>query len=631
MLRFFLWRILGLLATLLGLALIVWFLGGGLGRLLRAGAKGEQMALAPAGITELLEKSLEPLWRGSTAVGTWPGWLALVAVPALLAPLLLVRWSARRKRRYVRLRVEPYRTDRASAEAVVRMFEALHKRLLQRWWRRLLTGQPSVALEIHHDGGSAWFASTCPEGLERMVGAALRAAYPNCRVQHADRRVGRAPSVLRLKKRTEFIKRVKALDHFEHEREPAGQPAVDGHGGVRRGRLRAARAHTHAGLLRAAGQAPVQATRGAPLARAPRAPVRARPLDGRGRRAARRARSAAQPAVLHRPQDRGARAARVRADRLRAARRGSRESPRRARHRGAPRSARAVCAAGPARRGQPAAAVSARRAGARPSSRGLWHLPSVDYATVPLARNGLPLAPAPPGVLRPAQGAGVLRDALGPVSIHVAMRRQNTAVPGTVEQGKSSYLVATVAEDLRRERCAVIVLDPKGDAAEAAVSLVPAERTCTLLDFARPDLRIQPTRRRRTRRRDRRLRGGGPQEPLHRCRHPRLLRPLPAQRDHRGARPRSQLEPVGRSPPAVRGRGRLRLPQRRRRRAPRPARVQGDLAVLHGRADALSWPTRAAPPRPSSTPRSTSSPGCSTLPRSSASCSTIRCGWTSIG
>ena len=64
------------------------------------------------------------------------------------------------------------------------------------------------------------------------------------------------------------------------------------------------------------------------------------------------------------------------------------------------------------------------------------------------------------------------------------MRKQNTAVPGAVEQGKSSYLIATVAEDLRREQCAVIVLDPKGDAADAAVSLVAPERTCTLLDFA---------------------------------------------------------------------------------------------------------------------------------------------------
>jgi hypothetical protein len=122
----------------------------------------------------------------------------------------------------------------------------------------------------------------------------------------------------------------------------------------------------------------------------------------------------------------------------------------------------------------------------------LWHLPSTDYATVPFARQGLPLAPAPPGILRPADDEGTLRDSLGPVSIHVDMRKQNTAVPGTVEQGKSSFLVATVAEDLRRERCAVILLDPKGDAADAAVSLVPADRTCTLLDFSRPTCGFNP-------------------------------------------------------------------------------------------------------------------------------------------
>jgi hypothetical protein len=72
------------------------------------------------------------------------------------------------------------------------------------------------------------------------------------------------------------------------------------------------------------------------------------------------------------------------------------------------------------------------------------------------------------------------------------MRRQNTAVPGTVEQGKSSFLVASVAEDLRRERCAVIILDPKGDAADAALSAVPEGRTCTLLDFAHPTCGFNP-------------------------------------------------------------------------------------------------------------------------------------------
>jgi hypothetical protein len=34
-----------------------------------------------------------------------------------------------------------------------------------------------------------------------------------------------------------------------------------------------------------------------------------------------------------------------------------------------------------------------------------------------------------------------------------------------VEQGKSSYLAASAREDLQRPDCAVIVLDPKGDAA----------------------------------------------------------------------------------------------------------------------------------------------------------------------
>jgi hypothetical protein len=122
----------------------------------------------------------------------------------------------------------------------------------------------------------------------------------------------------------------------------------------------------------------------------------------------------------------------------------------------------------------------------------VWHLPSIDYTTVPFSRGVLPVAPAPPAILRPTDGVGTLRDALGPVSIHPGMRKQNTAVPGTVEQGKSSYLVATVAEDLRREHCAVIVLDPKGDAAEAAVSLVPEGRTCTLLDFSQPTCGFNP-------------------------------------------------------------------------------------------------------------------------------------------
>jgi hypothetical protein len=122
----------------------------------------------------------------------------------------------------------------------------------------------------------------------------------------------------------------------------------------------------------------------------------------------------------------------------------------------------------------------------------LWQLPSVDFAAVPLARTAVPIAPASPAILRPSKGDGLLRDAVGPVSIHPDLRRQNTAVPGTVEQGKTSYLVATIREDVRRERCAVIVFDPKGDAADAAISAVPEERTCTILDLAAPTCGFNP-------------------------------------------------------------------------------------------------------------------------------------------
>ena len=38
----------------------------------------------------------------------------------------------------------------------------------------------------------------------------------------------------------------------------------------------------------------------------------------------------------------------------------------------------------------------------------------------------------------------------------------------------------------------MIVLDPKGDAAEAALSVVPAQRTCTLLDLAHPTCGFNP-------------------------------------------------------------------------------------------------------------------------------------------
>ena len=220
MIRFLLWRLLGLLAVLCGGALVAWWLEGGPGRAIRGESlhtPGHLLREGTSAACELLVGLAAPLS------------LSTASLALLVLPVLLARALARRRRRYVRLRVEPYRTDQAAAEAVVQMFEALHKRLLRRWWRRLMWGQPAISLEVHHRVGrsaserassSAWMALCCPAGTEPVFEAALRTAYPNCRVTPAGGLPPQMSALLRLKKDSEFIRRVKALDHFEHEREP---------------------------------------------------------------------------------------------------------------------------------------------------------------------------------------------------------------------------------------------------------------------------------------------------------------------------------------------------------------------------------------------------------------------------
>jgi hypothetical protein len=485
LLRFVLWRLLGLLALLVGFAAMAWLLSGGPGRLLRGHSAGGA-ADAPATLT---------LGLRSAAHAAWPLLQPLVCALLALAVIALVaRARDRRRRRYVRLRLDTYRTDRATAEAVIAMFEALHKRLLRRWWRRALLGQPSAAFEVHyarHGGaGRACLAVCCERSSREMVQAALRGAYPNCGV-HGDDWSEMPQTLLRLKKRTEFIKRVKVLDRFEHEREPAmnrlltTMAACGGDACVqialtpapacfervakrmyKRHEAHLSRARREHLLMRDRSMVEDAELRGA-------LDVQHRPLFFADIRVL--APSGPQCEAI---------ASELRAQEAENSlvQRGTRI---RQRLLGSYR--RRV------QRGE-GNAIPDLRAGVYASTElaPLWHAPSPDYATVPFSRSALPLAPAPPGILRPPDGGGALQDALGPVSIHPQLRKLNTAVPGTVEQGKTSYLVATVAEDLRRERCAVIVLDPKGDAAEATLSAVPQERTCTLLDLAHPTCGFNP-------------------------------------------------------------------------------------------------------------------------------------------
>jgi hypothetical protein len=423
--------------------------------------------------------------------------VTLLVAGGVLAAAGTPRLRARARRRYVRLLIAPYRTDSAAPEAVVGLFIGLHKRLLQRWWRRLLVGQPSVALEAHllpGPGGTnlAELAVTCPQDKVNAVEAALRGAYPNTEFAPFAAQLARPPCVLRLKKRSEFITRLRIPDPREPEPPLMDQllGAMQATGGPCAVQL--ALTATPAWFERSAKQRFKRRERRASPQRRDgehRTHLRASEVDAVELRGALE--------VQHRPLFFGD-------VRIVAATRAACED------------VAAVLRTSSGENQLVERGTTIRQALLRPYDRRvwrgegnpvpgfqrcvyastelalLWQFPSVGFSAVPLRRTALPIAPASPAIARAHHDRGLLRDAFGPVSIHPDLRRQNTAMPGTVEQGKTSYLVATIHEDLRRERCAVIVFDPKGDAADAAMSAVPQERTCTILDFAQPTCGFNP-------------------------------------------------------------------------------------------------------------------------------------------
>ena len=209
--------------------------------------------------------------------------------------------------------------------------------------------------------------------------------------------------VLRLKKHAEFINRAKLIEEAERRSDPpinrlltvmgaCGEPAF----------VQIAMTPTPA-LFERVCQAPVQAPRDAPLARAQGASAVARSLDGRGRRASRGPRRSAQAAVLRRSAGDRTASRRLRADRLGASRRGRGEPTRGARNR---RSVMA-CSGSTAVVSSVARATRCRRfaraCSRRASLLGSGSCRASTTSTVPFARSSLPLAPAPPSISRPRE------------------------------------------------------------------------------------------------------------------------------------------------------------------------------------------------------------------------------------
>jgi hypothetical protein len=119
---------------------------------------------------------------------------------------------------------------------------------------------------------------------------------------------------------------------------------------------------------------------------------------------------------------------------------------------------------------------------------GLWHIPTPFAKNVAIERSNVPQLATPPEVLRLSDARKALATDLrgNYVGIRSEDFKYGVQVSGVQGGGKTS-LLAKIAEVRATEpNTAVIVLDPKGDLAEAAAALMPTWRTVRVLDVARP-------------------------------------------------------------------------------------------------------------------------------------------------
>ena len=221
-----------------------------------------------------------------------------------------------------------------------------------------------------------------------------------------------------------------------------------------------------------------------------------------------------------------------------------------------------------ARAAQPAARPAHRASLSTSELATLWQLPRARAKLPSIPRATMRRAVAPPEIAREPE-LELMRDEHGPVGLAPDDRKYGHALIGGQGEARPACLArhwAIAAADPER---AAVLIDGKGPLAEAAIGMVPADRTVHYLDLARPEIGLQPAHHRRQPRRHRRRVRASPDRGQPARRHPSRLRQLPAPSHRRRLRRRADptlwhvyrmLELGGRS----------RLP-RHRRRPPRPA------------------------------------------------------------
>jgi protein involved in plasmid replication-relaxation len=437
---------------------------------------------------------------GALAVAGLLAFVAACAALGLAGPRLRAR--AARAARRERYEIIPYRTDVASPERMVQVYQALAATLNRRWFRRILTGAPSVAFEVHvlpqrNRPAHVVLSVVCSPEDVLLVDSCLQIAYPDVRVGY-EFTVDPRPAADR-PTWTEHVKRLKKLRPF------ITQVGDDGHDG---------RAFEHQlidSLLVNLAQVKAPVTVQLSLTPVPRWVDRLagrayhseerRVAGGRdrgelGERSPRadaelRGGLAAQHQLLFyfdvRCASNDARVALLAAQALSQGGGANRlrvKEPWLLEQIHARRIEKAVPRLlAPIRHG----VLSTRELAV------LWQLPTRRPKSVTVRRSNLLREPASAAVWRPKDPADAFaEDERGPVGIRPADRKLGVRFTGVPGVGKTSGMVALWRSDAHDRDAVLIGLDPKTEAAEEMLSQVPADRKVYFLNFARPEFGMSP-------------------------------------------------------------------------------------------------------------------------------------------
>lgn len=421
--------------------------------------------------------------------GTWRA----VRLPILLALLIgvgsVASRTAHRSRRAGQMRrfeIRLGREDLASPFKREKLFDAWHGQVSVRWWQRFVSGQPSLALELHHgrDGTQRLVLAAVGDSAQMLEGR-LAETYPDVRLVPLPGAPDWAAWVVRLKKRRPFIERLQTLKNDE-------QTLIES-------------------LVSTMAAAREPSTVQLVLTPAPRACHRlARSLIKRKERELTHTERQVRDdigvdSVVEDKELKGALESQHRSLYFAEIRIAS-DSKQMARTLAGvlseARAENALCMREPHLRRQ----LYRRRvanAAANPlpswwrgvlSSSELgafWALPRQRVRGAQVLRSPVRRAPASPEVCRDPQLA-LMRDEHAEVGLWPEDRKYGLALIGGQGTGKTSAMARTIAIDAQDREAALVVLDPKHDLAQHALDLIPDYRTCWYMDLAHPEVGIDP-------------------------------------------------------------------------------------------------------------------------------------------